>query len=305
MTTNQQARSPYAADVYHVYESVRAAVRAQERALQRQDDLPASIDPDSIADRLSLPLRLWRREEKPTRTVPALVAVAPALDRTETQALARVLVGLDVLVTMLDEFIDAAETDVEYRTTLAVNVAFASLLSFSSIPADVTEEVVDESRRYLVAAARIPAVERAVQRELADADSKARAVELARTAYATRARDISAFGRIPGLISDLDDETTARLVSDLETYRAHFLLFDDLRDVREDRRNGTETPVTWLVETHEDPAVVVDRLVDVYGRFEYADTDYRDALEAMEREPAVVEQAVCEAMASLGGADSS
>jgi len=279
-------------------EEVRAVYRSLVRDVEARDGgvgpaSPVTVAP--IADHLSLPLDLWNDDRKPTRTVPTLAAYDHYVELDDGEDLRRILVGLDVLVTMLDEFIDSAQADSDDRLRLAVNVAFASLLSFGSIPDDAdgtTELLLD----YLVEAARIPSVEHGVQRELDAISAPDRAMELLRFAYAYRARDISVFGRLPALHYDVDERTADRIVSDLETCRAHYLLFDDVRDVRQDARNGIETPVLWLLRTRDDVDDVMDRLVEIYRTFEYAETPYRSTLRELEREPENLREELVSAM---------
>lgn len=284
MNDEPRHSSVIADEVAAVYESLARAVDTVDDGLDQPsvDDFDLAVPP--VAGQLQLPLDLWDSSRKPTRTVPALVAYDRPLEPDGADDLRRLLVGLDVLVTMLDEFVDADRSESSYRHQVAVNVAFASFLSFTSLPDD-EGAATDTVLRYLVETARIPTVERAAQRELETIDTWERARELIRFVYAYRARDISVFGRLPALVADVDDRTAERIVSDLETYRAHYLLFDDIRDVREDVRNGIETPVVWLLQTYDDLDEITDSFVEIFQEFEYAETPYRAHLRELEREP--------------------
>ncbi|WP_226479561.1 hypothetical protein [Natrinema amylolyticum] len=296
MSHDPRRISAIADEVRAVYYSLIRDVDAHDDGIGREP--PADFGVDPVADQLYLPLDLWNSDRKPSRTVPALVAYDPYLDRKDRHELQRIMVGLDVLVTMLDEFIDSAQSHSEYRLQLAVNIAFASLLSFESIPDDAAE-IHEAVVSYLVETARIPTIERTVQRELDEITSPERAMELMRFSYASRARDISVFGQLPAYRSDVDDGTASRIVSDLETYRAHYLLFDDIRDVRQDARNGIETPVLWLIKTSDDLDEIVDELAEIFQAFEYAETPYRAALRELEREPENLRDELAAAMDSL------
>ncbi|WP_363466858.1 hypothetical protein [Halogeometricum borinquense] len=267
-------------EAYDVYLDLAQEVTAHENDVV--ETVPDFFDIGSVHECLQFPLNLWESGRKPMRTVPALVAYEPLLDGDEADTVAQILVGLDVFVMMLDEFIDTARTDRRFRTQLAVNVAFSSLLSFATIPESAKETVVDALTAYLVEASRIPAVEREVARALANTTSSEQAMDLIRFAYGFRARDIAVFGALPALVSDVDREVADRIESDLQTYRAHCLLYDDIRDIEEDRRNGIETPVMWLLDRHRDPEVVAARIASVYRSFEYSDADYTDVLREME-----------------------
>ncbi len=278
----EQNATMLADEMSDIYRSLAGGIRAREAGTT--PSFPDGIDVPSIAGDLDEPLRLWRTNRKPTRTVPALVAQRHYLD-DDIQMLEQLLVGLDVLVTMLDQFIDTSELNKSDKHGLAVNIAFASLLSFASIPAANRTAVVDELLDYLVQSAQIPAVERAVQAELEVTSQPERVMELIQFSYAYRSRDISTFGRLPAVITDLDRRTADRITHDLQTYRAHFLLFDDIRDVREDMKSGDRTPVTWLLRTHDDIDEVLDRLATAFQRFEYTDAPYTDDLTELERRP--------------------
>jgi len=283
MSTHDDPAAPaLTREVQEIYADFAREVGAHESDLS--GTVPASFDVGSVRECLQLPLTLWESGRKPPRTVPALLAYERLLTSEETDAVARVLVGLDAFVTMMDEFIDTAGSDRGHRTRLAVNVAFSGLLSFSSIPATTRETVVDALVAYLLEASRIPAVEREVGEALADAPSDERAMELVRFSYGFRARDIAVFGTLPGLVHDVDPGTVERIASDLRTYRARWLLYDDIRDVGQDRENGIETPVTWLLDRHSDPEVVATRIEAVSRAFEYSNADYTDTLRDMERE---------------------
>lgn len=295
---HEQRQAPEIADeVIDVYISLLQDIDARDAGLGR--NVPEGVASEPVADHLQLPLRLWHSGRKPTRTVPALVAYDEHLDVNDARDLMRVMVGLDVLVTMLDEFIDSSDADSSQRLQLSINVAFASLLSFTSIPDDAPDEVDEAVRQYLVEAARIPMVERSVQRELESTTDPDRAMGLLAYSYAYRARDISVFGRLPALWADFDEHTADRIVSDLETFRAHSLLFDDLRDVHQDRSNGIRTPVLWLLDTHDDPAAVVDSIAEIFQSFEYSDSPYCESLQALERVPENLDEAIATAMNSL------
>lgn len=286
-------------EVREVYRSLERRVRSREEVVSESPPDGVETGLESVAESLSLPVELWTSGAKPTRTVPALVAYERHLDGETFDSVLDVLVGLDVLVTMLDEFIDTADAGARHRTDLAINTAFASLLSFTSVPAGDQERVVGTITDFLVRTARIPATERAVQKRLASVDDPDRAMELMRFSYATRSRDISAFGRIPAIVHDVDARAASRIVDDLETYRAHYLLFDDIRDVREDRRNGTETPATWVLATSETPEEALGRLGEIFAAFEYSQTPYRATLRDLEQEPAELLETVRDAMDAL------
>jgi len=285
MTLERRQPLAFAQEVTTVYHSLVRSVRAREQC--HHPTHPYS-DRQTVTERLWLPLTLWEADRKPTRTVPALIAYDAHLDTDERRRVEPLLVGLDVFVTMLDEFIDTPNADSESRLELATNVAFASLLSFTNVPEEAESKVVDCLFDYLVDAARIPATEQSVQRALRTAKNKDRAREVRQDSYAHRATDISVFGRLPALVAEVDDSVAASIVHDLETYRAHYLMFDDLRDVAEDRVNGTETPVSWLLQTHSDPEVIFDKLAETYAAFEYTERSYTQTLRRLEREPADV-----------------
>ncbi|MBX0325547.1 hypothetical protein EGH21_21205 [Halomicroarcula sp. F13] len=289
MTQKSPQPSAFADDVTSVYESLLQDIRARDDGLG--STAPDGISVPAVAENLRLPLELWVYGKKPTRTVPALVAYDDRVEVVETQHL-KLLVGLDVLVTMLDEFIDTANASTQDRLQVAVNVAFASLLSFVNVPNVNAEAITETITEYLVETARIPSVERAVHRELVQTDSIDDAVALMQFAYAYRARDITAFGQVPGVLYDIDEDTVDRTVRDLVTYRAHSLVFDDIRDVRQDVHNGVQTPVVWLLWTHDDVSIVRDVLAELFAQFEYADTPYRYTLRELEHEPDDVESAL-------------
>ncbi|MDF9746924.1 hypothetical protein [Natrinema salsiterrestre] len=296
MNDEPRHSSVIADEVAAVYDSLARTVDTVDGGIEQPsiDGLDLAVPP--VAGQLQLPLDLWDSGRKPTRTVPALVAYDRRLEPDDADELRRLLVGLDVLVTMLDEFVD--RSDGHSRLQLTVNVAFGSFLSFANLPDD-EPAATDAVLQYLVETARIPTVERAVQRELETIDTWERAREAIRFVYAYRARDISVFGRLPALVADIDDRTAERIVSDLETYRAHYLLFDDIRDVLEDVRNGTETPIVWLLRTHDDPDEIVDSFLEIVREFEYAETPYRAQLRELEREPDDVRAELEVAMAEV------
>lgn len=285
-------------EVHEVYDSLAETVETRELELTAPP-LQSQNDTGGVSESLHLPMDLWNQREKPPRTVPALVAYDQYISREQNDDLIKICVGLDVLITMLDQFIDTRELGWEQRIDIAANIAFASLLSFSTVPSTKRAEAVEMITRFLVKAARIPQTERAVQRKLRTVASPEAAIPLLRRSYAHRARDISVFGSLPALFYNVDERTAACIERDLETYRVHYLLFDDIRDIREDIRNGTETPVTWLLSECETPESVMSLLVEVYQEFEYSESPYRTALRELEREPDDLQTLVSDAMNTL------
>jgi len=304
MTQHPRATGTKADRPSGVYEALVQTVRARDDGLNRTS--PPELDSESVADYLHLPLELWARGAKPSRTVPALVAYDRSLDQNRDGTLERILVGLDVLVTMLDEFVDSDphRIDDRYRLRLAVNTAFASLLSFGSVPATAKGRVLSELLHYLIETARIPSVERTVQGVLDTRSTPGELLDILEFAYAYRARDISAFGKLPPILHDIDDGTAERVQRDLMTYRAHYLVFDDLRDVSQDRADGIENPVMWLLRACDRPEEVVDQLAAVYAAFEYSDNTYCSTLRELEQRPTDLRQAVASAMEELDVASS-
>lgn len=284
-------------EVNEVYRSLAETVETHESELTA----PFGSDDDagSVSESLILPIELWEQGKKPTRTVPALVAYDQYVDRNRGDTLAEICVGLDVLVTMLDQFIDTKELSWERQMNIATNLAFASLMSFTSVPPAKRTELVDTIMRFLVETAQIPWTERAVQKELTTVTSPEAAMQTLQRSYAHRARDISVFGSLPAIVYDIDERTASRIERDLEVYRAHYLLFDDIRDIRQDIRNGTETPVTWLLSECETPEAVLSSLAEVYQAFEYSDSPYRTTLRELEREPDDLRAAVMDAIDDL------
>jgi hypothetical protein len=286
-------------EVRAVYEAFVRTIRTREESLD--EPVLAGIEVDPVTAQLRLPVTLWESGRKQSRAAAALVAYRPFLDPESRATIEPLLVGLDVLVTTLDEFIDASRCDFSRRMELAVCAAFASFLAFDSVPGAGRDDVRSAVVTYLLTAARIPPVERAVGRRLQRSESSDRTDELVEFAYAFRAQDISVFGVLPGLVCDVDAATIGRIVRDLETYRAHSLLFDDVRDLDEDQRNGLTTPVGWLVRTADDADIAVERLFDVYRSFEYGPNDYCETLREMEPEPESLADDIAVAVRQFGG----
>lgn len=305
--TDPSRSSPPARKVDEILERISDAYRAVALDVEAygdvvDGDIPESfdIDVDGAATHLRLPLRYWNAGRKSSRAVPALLAYEPHLDRSEFDELSRVLTGLDVLITVLDEIIDASTHERGARVDLAVNAAFSSLLAFASLPDDAADETVEVITRYLTEASRIPLVECEVQRKLADIDDVARAMDLIRFSYSFRARDVSAFATVPGTVADVDRETRSRIADDLHAHRVRSLLVDDVNDIKRDLNEGTETPVIWLLATLSEPGIVAERIDEVYRAFEYADgTEYREQLRFLENRPADFRDELAETMSVL------
>lgn len=246
----------------------------------------------------TLPFERWERADESSRAVPALVALAhevPAPDPADARAVTRVLVGLDALVTALDEFVDTATLDRDERTALAATLALAARLAFSAVPDPARAAAVSsELSTYLLETARIPAVEGSLRERLAGTEGDETLAAL-RSVYAARARDVTAFASVPAIVYGLDSATTDRLAADLRTHRAHSLLFDDVRDVARDRRDGIQTPVRWLLATEADLATVTAHLESLSAAFDYSGAGYCESLRALEAAPADLRGAVAAA----------
>ncbi|SFR66714.1 hypothetical protein [Halogeometricum limi] len=269
-------------------------------AATSEQTLPSWVDADPFCGRLNLPLDSWRAESALRRAIPALVAVEAELTADERSTVARVLVGLDVLMTMFDAFIDTRDAERDYRLALAVNVAYASQFAFLSVP-DVDRETVRTAvADYFLTSARIPLVERYARPSLRAVGTEREAMDVLGTVYDYRAADIDVFAAIPALLGGLDDETAARIRADLRTHRAHYLVYDDVRDVEQDRRDGIETPIRWLLRTYPDTADVVELVDELLARYEYSGAGYCAELETLERRPADLPAALTESSESVG-----
>lgn len=285
------------AEVEAIYRSVVDGTRRVEVRLD--SDLPVGVDIPSVAADLTLPLDAWRDEWKRARSIPALVAVDALVDRPRGDSVARTLVGLDVLVSMLDEFIDTASSDAHRRGVLATNTAFGSFLSFSNVPESCHGLVWE----FLVECAQIPAIERSIGNRLETVEGEL-PTELLVTSYRVRSRDIAGFGRIPATAYEINPDSARTLVADLRTYRAHELIFDDIRDARSDIADGIETPVTWLLRTLDSPTAVAEILAYIYSRFRFIDRGNRDRLRRLERPPTDVCATIADAMDAVDESDS-
>jgi len=299
MTQPAPQRSVNAETVTDIYETLIRAVAVRDEGLDHSP-LPESLA-GTVATEMYLPLWLWEQGEKPTRTEPVLRLYTGHIEESERTELRCLLVGLDVFIAMLDEFIDSDCSSGQYRLSLAINIAFGSLLSFGSIPREHRSDVVELLLAYFVEIARIPMVETATTDALEATESTAEQNELIRFAYGYRARDISVFGRLPSLLCDIDDSTVEDIVHDLQMYRARYLLFDDLRDVCEDSRNNIQTPGLWLLAEHDDSEALRDRLAEIYESFEYADNTHRQALLELECVPSNAHSEIDAAKAALAG----
>lgn len=256
------------------YEAFVRDVGERERALGRK--LPLGTATAGVADRLETPLEQWETGSKLTRVVPAVLAIE-AEGNTVSPALLRVLVGLDVAITALDDLVDEGGLERADRFRLAVVATFGTLLSSTGDSpregATVSDALVDY---YLSMAhlsmAQTPVVERTVANELAAATTSWRELVCAIRAYAYRAEDVTAFVTIPGRVLEIEDEAAARLLSDLRAFRARQLLCDDLRDVETDLADGIETPIVYLLRTATDEAAVLERIAAILCAFPYSTT---------------------------------
>jgi hypothetical protein len=281
-----------------VYRAFVADIAAEGAAIDRR--LPAAVDPVPLSATLALPLTLWAEGEKSSRAVPLLLALEYAvdLDPEVRASVERVLVGLDVLLTMLDELIDGERlidgspengpgpAGARERFSLAATLAFASLLSLGSIPHDRQDAVRDALTAYLIQASRIPSIEAGVDRWLdATADDPERLDALV-DIYGRRARDGSGFAAVAGAIAGIDAATVARIEADLRTHRARSLLFDDVRDLAVDREQELRTAVRWLADHEATPETVAAWVDAVASTFDYSGADYCDGLRRLEGRPA-------------------
>lgn len=281
------------------YEAFVCDLDERERAVGRE--LPLGAATAGVADRLETPLEQWETGNKPNRVVPAVVAIEAEGD-TVSPALLRLLVGLDVAITALDDLVDEGDLERTERFQLAVVATFGTLLSSAGESPCEGTAVSDALVDYYLSMAQTPAVERTVADELAAATTSRRELACSIRAYAYRAEDVAAFVTIPARVLEIEDETTARLLSDLRTFRARQLLYDDLRDVETDLADGIETPIVYLLRTSTDEAAVLERLEAIVGAFPYSATGagrYGAALTALERRPDDLVELVSDGLALI------
>lgn len=279
------------------YETFVRDVDERERAIGRE--LPLDAPTAAVADRLTTPLQQWEAGVKPNRVVPAVAAIESE-GYTITTDLLRLLVGLDVAVTALDDLVDEGALERTDRFHLAVVATFGTLLSSTGSSLCEGAAVTDALVEYYLSMAQTPSVERTVADELAAATTSQRELACAIRAYAYRAEDVASFVTIPARVLDIDDSTAARLLSDLRTFRVRQLLYDDLRDVETDLANGIRTPIVDLLRTATDAAAVLERIEAIADAFPYSEAGadrYRDGLVALERRPDDLEELVSDGLA--------
>lgn len=136
----------------------------------------------------------WTDDAPATRALAGAVVVERLTGGPISADLGRTLIGLDLAIAALDDYIDTRTLSSERRLELAAAVVFPALLSFSNVGERDRGAVVDALVRYLVETARIPTIERRLPEGLpADTDD----CDAVRRACASRARDITGFVTIP------------------------------------------------------------------------------------------------------------
>lgn len=256
-----------------------------EREAVVDADIPEGYETAGVDDHLRRPLEQWETGEKPIRTVPAIHVWEAIREERLPEQVERLLTGLDVVVTAMDDVVDTPSPSKRERITLTAVIAFSGLLSFSNIPERVCGAVTDELTQYLLEIAQIPAVERETIRRLNAAKTVADEIETARFCYAYRARDIDAFATVPALVFDVDP---GPVLEDLRTFRARELLYEDVVDVERDLEDRNDSPYLRLARKHGDVDAVRRRfeaLLEAFSYSEQAAGDYRERLLDLEDPP--------------------
>lgn len=209
--------------------------------------------------------------------------------------LMRALVALDAKVNAVDDVIDTRRLDRRQKTHLMTVVGFSDLLLIENLPVQHVSEVAKIQRRYSVELAQIPIVEHRLLERLRSATSREERLDATITIYSYRARDIRAFAEIPAVVSKLDPMVVDRVVDDLLTFRARYLLFEDFRHVERDLGDGYENPIMALFHAGSDRQEIdwiVRELLTWFQYSTWAVGRYADLLANLERRPDEIEEAV-------------
>lgn len=254
-----------------------------------EDELELPIDrPQGVHGSLRRVHESWTTGERAMRTEPALAVFDTVVEGNLSEEMGVHLAAIDGMINAFDDLIDCQTSSQDDRVDHAVVAAMSSLLAAQTLPAGAGECLVDIQYHQWIELAQIPTVERELLAEIDFATDPEVRVEYATAIYQYRARDIRAFGEIPAAIHDLEADRSARIVADLQCFRARYLLFEDLRHVKRDLAEGHQNPAIALVRTADSLSEAAAHIEQIYDAFTYssiAQDSYATVLQSLERRP--------------------
>lgn len=286
-------------DITQIYASLVSDVESRENDLA--DDIPID-SPQGIDRFLSTVEDSWVNGSRTLRSLPTLNVYGRYLKSPISDGVKKILVGLDAEVNAIDDLIDTRSLRREQKICFTTITAFSNIFIMEGLPNERTDEIINIKYDYFTELAQIPLIEQQLLARLRNADSREEQLSAIEEVYAYRARDIKAFAKIPARVQELDGETTSTFVSDLQTYRAHYLLYEDVRHIKRDLREGHESPVLCLLDLYDDPEQIISIMGEIYDSFEYNErSEYTDLLVELERRPDDLTKAIKGSMRVYNG----
>lgn len=294
MSEKRSAKELTTKEVGAIYERFASDVAETETEIE----VPIG-EPAGMGETLREPATELASEHRSVRTVPAINVYQQVTDRSIPESVVAALTGLDTVVNAADDLIDIESLSDGQRLKVCSTILFGHALLVDELGSSSAASGI--LRDYYTALAQIPAVERRLQHQLSQATDRDEKLTIARRVYKYDSVDIEAFARLPGIELDLDPTHIASIVADLRTFRARYLLFEDLRHVDRALEQGDTDPVLYFLQTCESAADATQCIAEIASTFTYPDTEtgYQDLLRSLERYPESLESMVEEKMAML------
>jgi hypothetical protein len=268
----------------------------------REDDITDHLpitDPKGVYKPILAAVERWGTEDRGLRTIPVLNVYQEVSASPISEEAQRMMTGLDAFVEAYSVLIRDDSLSAKRQANLALTIAYSQSYFFQHVPAEYEETICDGVAEYLTDVAQLAPIRETLTDQLRGATADAEAAIALRETYAQTARDIWLFADLPALLLDMDAERADRVRSDLLTFRARYLLYEDLRKIESSVEHQRTNPLAHLLSERDsasDVALLLDSVMDSFHYTQKGASEYGDLLEDLEERPEDVHESVREAM---------
>lgn len=288
------------AELGRVFDEFASEIEAAENRLS--DEVPGG-PAQGIHQFISQVDDEWQSGDRTMRVHPAVNVYERVTGAPVDEDVRALLTALDAKVNAIDDIVDTRNIDWVRKIDLSVVTAFSDLLMLERLPSEHLAELAEILRNYWIELAQIPLVEQRLLGQIQSARNLHEGLAAAKSVYAYRSRDIKAFAQIPAVVIGVEEPVADRIESDLRSFRARYLLFEDFRHIKRDLREGHENPITRLVEADVEREDIRGAVRDIHEHFSYstaAEGEYADLLRQLERRPDDLDELVTDSVQLLG-----
>lgn len=193
-------------------------------------------------------VRDWKNSRKASRTTSTLFFLQQKTgSKIENKELIKTLTSLDAQVNALDDLIDK-DLEKKQKVKIAVQVAYSSIFTWSSINDRKREFVEDILIDYFENLSQIPKIEEKKLERIKETEKEEEIIQASAESYTVRAEDINAFIKIAAKALNIEEN---KFLEEIKKFRAREMIAIDLEDIERDLEENDPTPVVYLLKNYE------------------------------------------------------